>query len=759
MAASPSVRVQQPNQQQSASRKMSLEDTMLVTKTPDEETEDGRIRNREAATRIRDAWIYKQIRLRQDEFTQYRTARVFLGSWNVNAKGKEEALDEWLIKDWGPNQEYPPDIVAVGFQEMVDLNAVNVTVDNKSQARTQFWVERIRATLNAPQYTRNDPARGYTLLTQRYLVGLLVCVFVRNPHRNRVRYVQSDSVGVGVMGMLGNKGGVSIRLQFYDSTICVICSHLAAHRENVAGRNSDFANVFQKTTFDIGEEAIREVIRSGSLSQWATGSSSVGVPDHDVVFWIGDLNYRIDESLTTEKVIELAERGDLDELRSLDQLNVERAAGRVFQGFEEGVLRFRPTYKYQPGTDGYDQRPDKKIRAPAWCDRILWLSQEPAHVKQLTYNRSETPNISDHKAVYSTLNVTIKDVMQAKREAVYEQVMKLLDKYENQTLPMVGLDRINLDFGHIRYEESITLPINITNTGKVVAQFRFVPKLDESTLCKPWMSVAPTYGMLIPGENPATINFSIEISNSTANLLNTGREVLDDILILRLENGRDYYITIKAQYARSCFGMSVDELVMYTDPIRQVPLDPIKRAEKYDPTPSSALCVPKELWRIIDAIYERGLQEKDLFMIPGMPAEVNQIRECLDTGAPLANFHIHSLVEAMVSFLSSLSTQIVPPSLFPTLEIDSQNMQSLARKFLEELPPIHYNVFVYLMSFFREALVYKESNRLTAAKLARICCSCMVVGNNGRMDDSEKAMQRRNGMQLIMMHLLETNSI
>ena len=684
---------------------------------------------------------------------------MFLGTWNVNAKGKEEALDEWLIKDWGPNQEYPPDVVAVGFQEMVDLNAVNVTVDSKSQARTQFWVERIRSTLNSPHYTRNDPARGYTLLSQRFLVGLLVCVYVRNPHKNRVKYVQSDSVGVGVMGMLGNKGGVSIRLQFYDSTICIICSHLAAHRENVSGRNSDFANIYQKTSFDIGEEAIREVIRSGSLSQWATGSSSVGAADHDVVFWIGDLNYRVDESLSTERVIELAEKGDLDELRSLDQLNIERAAGRVFQGFEEGVLRFRPTYKYQPGTDGYDQRPDKKIRAPAWCDRILWLSQEPSHVKQLTYDRSETPNISDHKAVYSTLNITIKDVMQAKREAVYEQVMKLLDKYENQTLPMVGLDRINLDFGLIRYDESVTLPIEIANTGKVVAQFRFVPKLDENSLCKSWMTVTPTYGMLIPGEKPATISFSIAINNSTANMLNTGREVLDDILILRLENGRDYYITIKAQYARSCFGMSADELVMYTDPIRQVPLDPIKRAEKYDPNPTSALCVPKELWRLIDAIYERGLQEKDLFMVPGLTPEVKQIRECLDTGAPLDKFRIHSLVEAMVSFLSSLSTQIVPPSLFPTLEIDSQNIQSLARKFLEELPPIHYNVFVYVMSFFREALVYKESNRLTAAKLARICCSCLVVGKSGRMDDSEKAMQRRAGMQLIILHLLETNSI
>lgn len=729
----------------------SLEDKILTTRTPDEETEDGRIRNREAATKIRDAWIYKQIRARQDEFTQYRTARIFLGSWNVNAKGKEESLDEFLLKDFGPNQETPPDIVAVGFQEMVDLNAVNVTVETKSQQRSQFWVERIKTTLNNPKYTHNDPSRGYAFLTQRYLVGLLVCVFVRNPHKSRIKYLHSDSVGVGVMGMLGNKGGVSLRLQFYDSTICIICAHLAAHRENVAGRNADFWNVYHKTSFDIGEEAIREVIRSGSLSQWATGSSSVGIPDHDLVFWLGDLNYRVDESMPTERVLELSEKGDLDELRSLDQLNNERAKGTCFVGFSEGVINFRPTYKYQPGTDVYEQRPDKKLRAPAWCDRVLWMAQEPKHVQQLTYARSESPNISDHKPVYSTLNITIKDVVPSKREKVYDQVMNLLDKFENQTLPMVGLDRISLDFGLIRYEETVTMPIQVTNTGKVVAQFRLVPKLDENTLCKPWMTVSPTYGMLIPGEQPATINFSITIDNNTANLLNSGREVLDDILILRLENGRDYYITIKARYARSCFGMSVDELVLYSDPIRNVPLDPIKRAEKFDPNPTSALCVPKELWRIVDAIYERGLQEKDLFLMPGLPNEVKHIRECLDTGAALGKYRTHSLAEAMLSFLSNLSTPIVPPTLFPTLEIDSQNIQSFARKFLEELPPIHYNVFVYVMSFFREALLYKDQNKLVATRLARICVDTMVRG-----DDQ---VQRRTGMQLIMLHLLETNTI
>jgi len=184
--------------------------------------------------------------------------------------------------------------------------------------------------------------------------------------------------------------------------------------------------------------------------------------------------------MTTEKVLQLSEKHQLDELRTLDQLNVERAAGRAFENFEEGALHFAPTYKYQPGTDAYDQRPDKKLRAPAWCDRILWMAQDdPRHVRQVEYGRSERPNISDHKPVYSILQMTIKDVVQKKREAIYDELMKVLDRYENQTLPTVGLDRVSLDFGQVRYEESVTLPIQITNTGSVVAQYRLVPKPDE----------------------------------------------------------------------------------------------------------------------------------------------------------------------------------------------------------------------------------------------------------------------------------------
>ena len=55
--------------------KKSLEDSVLVTRAPDEESVVGHVKNREAIQKIRDAWIFKQIRQRQPEFTQYRTVR------------------------------------------------------------------------------------------------------------------------------------------------------------------------------------------------------------------------------------------------------------------------------------------------------------------------------------------------------------------------------------------------------------------------------------------------------------------------------------------------------------------------------------------------------------------------------------------------------------------------------------------------------------------------------------------------------------
>jgi hypothetical protein len=87
-AAPPAAQFNVPPQQPTSTHakqkkrhaKKSLEDSVLVTQMPDEETVSGQVKNREAMQKIRDAWIFKQIRSRQQEFTQYRTVRFYFAS-------------------------------------------------------------------------------------------------------------------------------------------------------------------------------------------------------------------------------------------------------------------------------------------------------------------------------------------------------------------------------------------------------------------------------------------------------------------------------------------------------------------------------------------------------------------------------------------------------------------------------------------------------------------------------------------------------
>jgi phosphatidylinositol-bisphosphatase len=184
----------------------------------------------------------------------------------------------------------------------------------------------------------------------------------------------------------------------------------------------------------------------------------------------------------------------------------------------------------------------------------------------------------------------------------------------------------------LRYK-SIELPVKVNRLSHALIFSSFTVK---TVVSKPWLTVSPTYGMLIPGEQPFTISITISIGKDIAQALNSGREVLEDILVLRLENGRDYFLTVQSDYARSCFGMSLDDLVTFFEPVRTVPLDPLEKVKKTEENKhvkgAKALCVPNELWLILDAIYEKGLATPNLFIEPGVAEELKEIRECLDMG-------------------------------------------------------------------------------------------------------------------------------
>lgn len=397
---------------------------------------------------------------RENRFTETVKAKAFCGTWNVNAKILDDGLSQWLCP---PNSDFVDsngspnsDIYIVGFQEMVDLNVVNVASDSKSQQRSLYWQEKIAECLNSKGVK-------YTQILARHLVGLLLCVLVKDTALPHVRDVRGATAGVGVMGVMGNKGGVSIRLTLYDSSICIVCSHLAAHRENVAGRNGDFQSILEKTIFlpsvdsnpanngnemEGREDKVRKLHYTTGLSPL----EELAILDHDLVFWIGDLNYRIDESISIDDVFARVELKDWAYLRLYDQLNNERMKGNVFQNFSEGELNFGPTYKFQPGTGEYDRRPEKKIRAPAWCDRILWREHTSLDaVTQLAYLRAELFP-SDHLPVMSLFLCNIRKIVKEKETEVFQELMKELDKHENDSIPRVSIEGSIVNFSTLYFQ-------------------------------------------------------------------------------------------------------------------------------------------------------------------------------------------------------------------------------------------------------------------------------------------------------------------
>lgn len=74
-----------------------------------------------------------------------------------------------------------------------------------------------------------------------------------------------------------------------------------------------------------------------------------------IVFWLGDLNYRIDD-MDSDQVRRLADKGHYDILQANDQLVKQKREKKCFKGFHEGEINFKPTYKYDPGTDSWDTR-------------------------------------------------------------------------------------------------------------------------------------------------------------------------------------------------------------------------------------------------------------------------------------------------------------------------------------------------------------------------------------------------------------------
>uniref|UniRef100_A0A3B4AWV6 Inositol polyphosphate-related phosphatase domain-containing protein n=1 Tax=Periophthalmus magnuspinnatus TaxID=409849 RepID=A0A3B4AWV6_9GOBI len=244
---------------------------------------------------------------------------------------------------------------------------------------------------------------SHSLSTSLTMQGVLLLVFAKYFHLPFLRGVQTETTRTGLGGYWGNKGGVSARMSVFGHTLCFLNCHLPAHMENSEQRMDDFESILQQQQFE--------------------GQAATGVLDHDVVFWFGDLNFRIDD-LDMQVVKSAIDNNKYSTLWEKDQLNMAKDCETVLEGFQEGPLKFPPTYKFDVGTDMYDT--SGKKRKPAWTDRILWRLRATApgsadgkrnsisgltsgtRVTQHYYRSHMEYTVSDHKPVSAIFTLQVR---------------------------------------------------------------------------------------------------------------------------------------------------------------------------------------------------------------------------------------------------------------------------------------------------------------------------------------------------------------
>ncbi|KAG0254428.1 inositol polyphosphate 5-phosphatase [Actinomortierella ambigua] len=380
--------------------------------------------------------ISSEMTARKNEYLQKAQIDVFVGTYNLNGKVPGgESLEPWLR--FKSDEVSEPDLYVIGFQEIVKLTPKQIMATDVS--KREVWEREVEKAINRP-----GTMSRYVQLRSEQLVGAALMIYVKEENTPNIKNVECNIKKTGMGGMAGNKGAVAIRMDYFETTLCFVTSHLASGQDNIDDRNNDFHTIDSGICFSRGRTIL----------------------GHDIIIWCGDFNYRLDKE--NDEVRALASQGNYFELFKFDQLKRSIDYGEAFMGYREGIIAFAPTYRYDIGTDRYDT--SEKYRAPAWTDRILYRGQG---VYQTSYTRAELRK-SDHRPVMSMFVLEL-DVLDAH---VKDELERTLYRNNSSMSLLSGNDSIRSrkDNSALGIKAVMAAAARTTSAGVMVTSQDALPK-------------------------------------------------------------------------------------------------------------------------------------------------------------------------------------------------------------------------------------------------------------------------------------------
>lgn len=399
-------------------------------------------------------------------------------------------------------------------------------------------------------------------------------------------------------------------------------------------------------------------------------------------------------------------------------------------------------FSYNPDTDGHEQENESPTleydehdfeTKDNVVDEVVTKEGYVDRIGLDIYTSHQRISSSDHKPIISVFTLEYDAVVPELKAKIYAEVARELDRAENEgrpaiTVAMEGSSATSesaVELGDIGFLERKSCVVTVANTGSVPAEILFIEKPsadEENSTTLTWLTTSfirsddessPRTERVVTLEPGETILAHIEAQVSAVShlrALNDGQVKLEDVLVLRVEGGRDHFIPIKGSWLPTCFGRSVDELIRIPDGgIRKfVAENHIKGPIPHD---SEVRCsAPKELFKLTEAVQtlaercvadEAMLEEMTLPHEVGWPfdsatwttgiAEQDSIKAELvsaldsDTSLPealppeLSSAHkLELLSSILLLFMASLADGLVPPLLWSKLFTALPNLTSLA---------------------------------------------------------------------------------